>query len=124
VPAEAGRLGSVASKTPAFGVNAFQNPAQVWSEFRPCVLGYDTSCAGGFGIRGLPTWNVDTSVTKDIGIYKERVSAKLYILCTNTLNHVQMSGPSLTLSSPTSFGQITSQGNTPRQMEFGLRLGF
>ncbi len=116
--------GAVATKTPAYGVNAFQNPAQVWSEFRPCVLGYDTSCAGGYGIRGLPTWNVDTSVTKDIGVYKERVSARLYILCTNTLNHVQMSGPSLTLSSPTSFGQITSQANTPRQMEFGLRLGW
>ena len=35
-----------------------------------------------------------------------------------------MSGPSLTLTSPTSFGQITSQGNTPRQMEFGIRLGW
>jgi hypothetical protein len=116
--------GAVATKTPAYGVNAFQNPAQVWSEFRPCVLGYDTSCAGGYGIRGLPTWNVDTSVTKDIGIYKERVSARIYILCTNTLNHVQMSGPSLTLTSPTSFGQMTSQANTPRQMEFGLRLGW
>jgi Carboxypeptidase regulatory-like domain len=116
--------GSVSTKTPAYGVNAFQNPAQIWSEFRPCVLGYDTSCAGGFGIRGLPTWNVDTSVTKDIGVYKERVSAKLYILVTNTLNHVQMSGPALTLTTPTSFGQITSQANTPRQMEFGIRLGF
>jgi len=116
--------GAVATKTPAYGVNGFQNPAQVWSEFRPCVLGYDTSCAGGYGIRGLPTWNVDTSITKDIGIYKERLAARFYVLITNTLNHNQMNGPSTTLTSPTSFGQITSQGNTPRQMEFGLRLGW
>jgi hypothetical protein len=115
---------AVSTKTPAYGVNAFANPAQVWSEFRPCVLGYDTSCAGGYGIRALPTWNVDTSVTKDLGVYKERVTARFYVLCTNTLNHAQMSGPSLTLTTPTSFGQITSQSNTPRQMEFGLRLGF
>src|SRR5580658_9580211 len=35
---------AVSAKTPAYGLNAFQNPAQVYSEFRPCVLGYDTSC--------------------------------------------------------------------------------
>jgi hypothetical protein len=115
---------SVSSKNSSPYLQAFANPQQVWSEFRPCVLGYDTSCAGGFGIRGLPTWNVDTSVTKDLGVYKERVSARFYVLCTNTLNHFQPSGPSLTLTSPTSFGQITGQANTPRQMEFGLRIGF
>jgi hypothetical protein len=116
--------GSVSTKTSSPYLQAFQNPAQVWSEFRPCVLGYDTSCAGGYGIRGLPTWNVDTSITKDLGIYKERLSARFYVLITNTLNHFQPSGPSLTLTSPTSFGQITSQSNTPRNMEFGIRLGF
>jgi hypothetical protein len=115
---------SVATKTPAYGLNAFQNPAQVYSEFRPCVLGYDSSCNNSYGIRGLPTWNVDTSVTKDLGIYKERVTAKIYILSTNTLNHFQPSSPSLSLTSPTSFGQITSQANTPRNMEFGIRLGW
>jgi len=116
--------GSVGTKTPAFGLNAFQNPAQVWSEFRPCVLGYDTSCAGGTGIRGLPTWNLDASVTKDIGIYKERVTAKIYILSTNTLNHFQPGAFGASLTSPAAFGQITSQANTPRQMQFGLRLGW
>jgi hypothetical protein len=115
---------AVSTKTPAFGLNAFTNPQQVFSEFRPCVLGYDTSCNNSYGIRGLPTWNVDTSLTKDIGIYKERVSAKIYILSTNTLNHFQSSGPGLSLTSPTSFGQITGQSNTPRNMEFGLRLGW
>jgi hypothetical protein len=115
---------AVSTKTPAFGVNAFQNPQQVYSEFRPCVLGYDTSCNNAAGIRGLPTWNVDTSVTKDIGLYKERVSAKIYILVTNTLNHMQPSNPSLNLTSPSGWGQITGQSNTPRNMEFGLRLGW
>jgi hypothetical protein len=115
---------SVGTKVSTPYLQAFQNPAQVYSEFRPCVLGYDTSCNNSYGIRGLPTWNVDTSVTKDIGIYKERVSAKIYILSTNTLNHFQPSSPSLSLTTPTSFGEITNQSNTPRNMEFGIRLGW
>jgi hypothetical protein len=113
---------AVGTKTPAYGLNAFANPAQVYSEFRPCVLGYDTSCAGGEGIRGLPTWNIDANVIKDLGIYKERVGAQFYWTVTNVLNHFQPGGFGSTLSSPTSFGQITSQGNTPRNMEFGIRL--
>ncbi len=115
---------AVSTKTPAYGLNAFQNPAQVYSEFRPCVLGYDTSCGGASNLRGLPTWNLDANIVKDIGLYKERVSAKFFISITNALNHFQSSGPGLTLTSPTTFGQITGQANTPRNMEFGIRLGW
>ena len=107
-----------------YGVNMFASPAQVYSEMRPCILGYDTSC-GGFGnLRGLPQWNMDAALTKDFGIIKERVGAALTIQITNIFNHVVMSDPSLSLTSPTTFGRITSQANTPRNMEFGLRLHF
>jgi hypothetical protein len=115
---------SVATKAGTYGLNAFANPAQVYSEFRPCVLGYDTSCGGSGNIRGLPTWDLDTNIVKDIGIYKERVSAKFFISITNVMNHFQASSPSLSLTTPNSFGQITSQTNTPRNMEFGVRLGW
>jgi hypothetical protein len=104
------------------GLNMFTNPGQIFSEFRPCVLGYDTSCGGGANLRGLPTWNLDTTVVKDIGIYKERVGAMLFFTFTNVLNHFQASTPGFSLTSPTTFGQITGQANTPRNMEFGLRL--
>ncbi len=71
---------SVGTKTSGYyGLNAFHNPAQVYREFRPCVLGYDTSCGGAYNLRGLPTWNLDTNVMKDIGIYKERVGAKFFM---------------------------------------------
>ena len=40
------------------------------------------------------------------------------------LNHVLMGNPSLSITSPTSFGRITGTANTPRNMEFGLRLHF
>ena len=54
-----------------YGLNEFANPAQVYSEFRPCVLGFDTSCEGGAGgLRGLPTWNLDAQIVKDLAIYQ------------------------------------------------------
>ena len=76
-------------------------------------------------MRGLPTWNLDASALKDIGVWKEgRVGATLSFSFTNVLNHFQAGGPSLSLSSPTTFGRITGQANTPRNLEFGLRIHF
>jgi hypothetical protein len=40
------------------------------------------------------------------------------------LNHFQPSNPTLNLDSPATFGVVTGQANSPRQMEFGLRLHF
>jgi hypothetical protein len=85
------------------------------------VLGYDTSCGGGGGLRGLPTWSLDANVIKDIGVYKERIGAQFYWLVTNVPNHFKSSGPSLSLSTPTTFGQ-EGGGGSPRSMEFGLRV--
>jgi hypothetical protein len=119
---------SVGTKTSGtYGLNMFANPAQVYGEFRPCVLGYDTSCGGYYNLRGLPTWNVDMNVIKDLALYRERVGATLFFQFTNILNHFQPSNPGtsqLSLTSPTTFGQITSQANTPRSIEFGLRIRF
>jgi len=52
------------------------------------------------------------------------VGATFFFTFTNILNHFQPSGPSLSLTSPTTFGQITGQANTPRQLELGLRIRF
>jgi hypothetical protein len=107
------------------GVNIFTNPAAVYSEFRRCIVGYDTSCGGYGNLRNLPTWNVDAQALKDIGVWKEgKVGATLSLQVTNVLNHVQPGSPSLSITAPTTFGRITSQANTPRNMEFGLRVHF
>jgi hypothetical protein len=106
-------------------INMFSNPATVYNELRPCFLGLDTSCGGYGNLRGLPTWNIDATLLKDIGIWKEgRVGAALSFQFTNVLNHMQPSNGSLNWSSPATFGRITGQSNTPRQMEFGLRVHF
>jgi len=122
--------GSVASNGNKNGVNMFSNPSQVFAEFRSCILGVDTNCGSGGIIRGLATWNLDATVSKDLGIWKERVGATLLFQFTNVLNHVQLADPSLSLGSPQTWGVLGSanpnggQSNTPRQMEFGLRIHF
>ncbi|HKE21676.1 MAG TPA: carboxypeptidase-like regulatory domain-containing protein [Bryobacteraceae bacterium] len=109
-----------------YGTNLWANPAAVYSEFRPCVLGIDTSCGGGAGpLRTLPFWNLDAQIVKNLNIYKEHLGAQFFFTFTNILNHFQPSTPTgSSLTSPTSFGQITGQSNTPRSLEFGLRLHF
>jgi len=106
-------------------MNMFANPAEVYNELRPCFLGLDTSCGGYGNLRGFPTWNLDATINKDIGFWQEgRVGATLNFQFTNILNHMQPSTGSLNWSSPATFGRSTGQSNTPRQMEFGLRLHF
>lgn len=116
--------GVVAGTKNPTGMNMFSNPAQILTEFRPCILGYDTSC-GGYGgpLRGLMSWNLDASVIKDIGIHREQVGATLFFQFTNILNHMQPGNPSLNISSPTTFGVISSAG-APRNIEFGARVHF
>lgn len=66
----------------------FSNPAGTFAEFRPCILGYDTSCGSNGQIRGMPYWNVDATVSKDIAVWKEgRVGATLLFQFTNLFNH-------------------------------------
>ncbi len=108
----------------------FTNPGAVYPEFRPCVLRFHNVAAHRFlyggSLCGLPTWNLDATVVKDLAIYRERLGAMMFFTFTNVLNHFQPGNPSLSLTTPTSFGQITgsSSANSPRSMEFGLRLRF
>jgi len=110
-------------------INMFSNPDAAYSNYRPCVLGFDTSCGSNGNIRGMPFWNLDATVSKNIGVWKEgRVGADLQFQFTNLLNHVQLNDPSLDISDPANFGVLGTnnpnggQFNTPRRMEFGLRI--
>lgn len=107
------------------GLNAFTDPATVAANFRKCILGYDTNCGGAGTLRGLPTWNLDAQVLKEIGVWKDgKVGMTVSFSFTNIMNHFQPSNPSLSLNSLTSFGKISGQSNTPRQLESGLRIHF
>ena len=105
------------------GINMFADPASVYAGFRRCVLGLDTTCGGVGNLRGLPRWNLDATVAKDIK-FTERVGATFTVQFTNVLNHFQPNDPTISLSTPTTFGRITSAVYAPRQMELGLRVHF
>jgi hypothetical protein len=105
------------------GINMFADPNSVFSDFRRLILGVDTSGGGSGVLRGFATWNVDVAVTKDIR-FTERLGATLNFQFTNVLNHFQPANPTLNIDNPGSFGVVTDQANTPRQMEFGLRIFF
>jgi hypothetical protein len=115
------------------GVNMFSNPIQVYNEFRPCILGYDTSCGANGQIRAPGFWNLDATVSKDVGIWKEgRVRATAIFQFSNVLNHTAMNAPSMSLNDPADFGNMSSnnayfgEGEAfhPRQVEFGLRVHY
>ena len=106
------------------GNNIFQYPLAVFQQFRRCILGLDQNCGGTGNLRGLTRWNADATLAKDLK-FTERVGATFTMQFTNVFNHRQPSDPSsLSLSSPTNFGKITSSVYAARQMEIGLRIHF
>ena len=112
--------------------NIFANPNAVLGTLRPAILGLDTN-SGGVGVfRGLPYWNVDLRLVKDIHV-TERVGLQFEYVVTNVFNHPVFADPfagdaqtgfGVDPTTPSSFGVVSSQGNNPRQMQFGLRLIF
>jgi hypothetical protein len=105
------------------GINMFANPAAVFAQFRPLILGLDTSAGGAGPLRGLSTWNVDATASKDFHI-REKLGATLIIQANNAVNKFQPGNPSLNIDSPQTWGVISSQANSPREMQFGLRIHF
>jgi hypothetical protein len=107
------------------GLNYFANPAAGLANFRRLILGVDTNSGGAGVLRGLPTWNLDFAVTKDFKIpFREGMGLTFNMQASNVLNHFQPSNPSLNIDTPSSWGVITGQANSPRQFTFGLRLHF
>lgn len=105
------------------GLNIFGDPNAIYAEFRRLILGIDHRGNAAGPIRGFPTWNLDMAVSKDFK-YNERIGMTFNAQFSNMLNHFQASDPTLNIDSPTTFGVVTGQANTPRQIEFGLRVRF
>jgi hypothetical protein len=115
------------NRTPGELPNLFKDPAAAYDSFRQPILGLDTK-QGGFGnFRGLGYWNVDLSIKKNFRV-TERLALETQMVVTNLFNHVVFSDPGpgsyLDTSSPSQFGVLPQQGNSPRQMEFGIRVSF
>ena len=80
--------------------------------------------SGGTGtLRNLLTWNLDMAIANDFKV-SEQIGVTFNAQFSNMMNHFQAGVPGLNIDSPTSFGVIMTQANTPRQIEFGLRVRF
>ncbi len=97
------------------GVYMFSNPAAVYANFRPNLVGIDGSCGGAGILRGQQRWNLDLGLTKNTQI-TERIGFQLYAQAFNVFNHMEWSDPSMNLQDPADFGALESQYN-------GLGLG-
>jgi len=110
-----------------FGPQFFQNPDASYMCFRNPILGIDSGHNGGAGnLRGLPFWNVDLSVKKDI-LVTERYHIEFSSIFTNVFNHNQFydpGNPGLVLGEQANWGLVNGQVNTPRKIELGLRFRF
>ncbi len=109
-------------------VGFFTDPAAAYNCFRNPILGIDHGHNGGAGLlRGLPFWNVDLSVKKDV-MLTERFHVEVSSVFTNVFNHNQMydpGNPGLVLGEPDNWGALLNgQVNTPRKIELGLRVRF
>jgi hypothetical protein len=104
-------------------VNMFTNPAAVFSQVRAPILGLDTKNPGYGPISGLPYWNMDLSIRKNLKLF-ERYNLEFSGIFSNVFNHLDFANPSMKLSSPSTWGVITAQGNAPRQIQMGVRTNF
>src|SRR5207248_984943 len=75
-------------------------------------------------IYGPGLWNLDLGLFKNIAIREQhRLQFRWELF--DALNHPNFRGPSSwSLSSPASFGQITSTTSSPRVMQFGAKYEF
>jgi hypothetical protein len=104
-------------------VNFFKNPVAVYDSVRPLLLGLDSRSGGGGRISGLGYLNLDLSVKKRLVVY-EKVSMEFTGVFTNVMNHLDFAQPSFSLQSTSNWGTSKTQGNSPRQIQMGVRANF
>jgi hypothetical protein len=104
------------------GLNIFADPNAIYSSFRPIQISVDTTAMAGI-LRGLAHWNLDLSVARKFKL-TERLSTRITAQFFNIFNHVMFSDPAVSLQSPTTFGVISGQLNSPRAISLGLHLDF
>lgn len=73
-------------------------------------------------LRNSSAQNLDFSLFKRFRV-KERVTAELRGEAFNLTNHPLFSAPGTTFGTPT-FGVVTAQENSPRQLQLGLKVLF
>ena len=74
-------------------------------------------------VEAPPFFNTDITLAKTFKLPKEGQRVQLRAEAFNAFNRVQFGAPNQVLSSG-QFGVISTQANTPRQIQFALKLIF
>lgn len=104
------------------GVNLFESPEAAFNAYRRVLVSQDAR-AGRGTLRGLPRWNLDLAIGKQLRLAGS-VNATFSAEIVNVFNSLQYGNGNLNFAQPANFGVITSQANTPRQIQLGLRVEF
>ena len=99
---------------PWFNTAAYQNPG----EYR---LG--NSARTYSDLRRDNYRNINLSMARNFAVY-ERIRLQLRVEGLNLLNQVVFGTPGTDVATPSTFGLITGQGNTPRNLQAVLRITF
>jgi Carboxypeptidase regulatory-like domain len=110
--------------------NIFSNGTAQANNWRNPILGLDTRNGGAGALNGLPYWNMDFSIKKNIKI-AETVSLEFQGVFANVLNHDQFLDPQFNAAiglfdgaSPGGgFGTLQGEAQ-PRAIEVGARVRF
>jgi hypothetical protein len=119
----------VGSSVSGTGQDIFTNPGAAYCDFNYVQLATDGRTGRANPMRGLPFWNFDMRFGKTTNItekFKLGFSADFF----NIFNHQNFANPSLSITTPATFGVITgtytppNRTNAARWIEMGLRLDF
>jgi hypothetical protein len=116
-------IGTSVAGTGHAAINMFSNPVSVFGQVRAPILGIDTKNPGVGPITGLPYWNMDMSIRKNLRIL-ESVNMEFSGIFTNIFNHNDFGDPDLDISNPSAWGVVNAQGNSPRKIQLGVRANF
>jgi hypothetical protein len=114
---------SVHAGASSAAVNMFTNPVAVYDTVRPPILGLDFHDGGTGPISGLGYLDLDASIKKKLAVW-ESGSLEFTGVLLNAMNHLDFSNPSLSLQSSSAFGVTKTQGNSPREIQMGIRASF
>lgn len=116
-------IGTAVAGTGHAAINMFSNPVAVFGQVRAPILGIDTKNPGLGPISGLPYWNMDVSIRKNLKIF-ESANLEFSGIFTNIFNHNDFADPTLDISNPSAWGVVSAQGNAPRKIQVGVRANF
>ena len=91
--------------------------------FAQPTAAFGTSMLTIDGLRGFASLNEDLALAKTIRM-QGNSTVQIRVEMFNAFNRVEFGNPASNIGNPETFGRITSQANTPRNMQIALKVTF